>query len=124
MIDKDPLTHKVIGCAIEVHKELGPGLLESTYQRCLAHEMGLQGISCTLEQAMPVRYKGVTLDCGYRIDMVVEERVILELKAVEMLMDIHRAQLLTYMKLAGIGTGLLINFNCRRLADGIERFKV
>ena len=120
----DPLSKKVIGCAIEVHRALGPGLLESTYQQCLAHELHLNGIPFRLEHPMPVDYKGVRLDCGYRIDVLVDDRLILELKAVDEVSGIHKAQLLTYMKLAGTGTGLLINFNVQRLADGFDRFKL
>ena len=123
-MERDPLTGEVIGCAIEVHRVLGPGLLESTYQQCLAHEFHLKGVRFTVEHPMPVEYKGVRLDCGYRIDILVEDRLILELKAVEKVSGIHRAQLLTYMKLSGIETGLLINFNVPRLVDGIERFKL
>ena len=121
---KDPFTKNVIGCAIEVHRTLGPGLLESTYQQCLAHELSLKGITFSLEVPMPVDYKCVRLDCGYRIDVLVEDRLILELKAVEEVRGIHKAQLLTYMKLAQIETGLLINFNVQRLTDGIQRFKL
>ena len=124
MIDQDTITGKIIGCAIEVHRVLGPGLLESTYQQCLAHELRLNGIPFKLEEALPVEYKGVRLDCGYRIDVLVDDRVILELKAVEVVTGIHKAQLLTYMKLSGIKTGLLINFNVQRLVDGIERFVI
>jgi GxxExxY protein len=123
-MERDPFTGRVIGCAIEVHRVLGPGLLESTYQQCLAHELQLNCIPFKLEHPMPVEYKGVRLDCGYRVDIVVDDRLILELKAVDEVHGIHRAQLLTYMKLSGIGTGLLINFNVQRLADGIERFKL
>jgi len=123
-MERDPFTGRVIGHAIEVHRVLGPGLLESTYQQCLAHEFRLHGIPFRLQQTMPVEYKGVHLDCGYRIDLLVDDRLILELKAVEAVSGIHRAQLLTYMKLSGISTGLLINFNVQRLADGIERFKL
>jgi GxxExxY protein len=123
-MERDPFTGKVIGCAIEVHRVLGPGLLESTYQQCLAHELHLNGIRFKLEHPMPVDYKGVRLDCGYRIDLMVGDRLILELKAVEEVRGVHKAQLLTYMKLSGIGTGLLINFNVKRLADGIDRFKL
>ena len=122
-MEKDPFTRKIIGCAIEVHRVLGPGLLESTYQQCLAHELQLNDIPFKIESPMPVDYKGVRLDCGYRIDMLVDDRLILELKAVDEVRGIHKAQLMTYMKMAGIGTGLLINFNVRRLADGIDRFK-
>ncbi len=123
-MEKDPLTGKIIGLAIEVHRVLGPGLLESTYQQCLAHELHLKGIPFRLEHPMPVEYKGVRLDCGYRVDLLVEDQLILELKAVEAVTGIHKAQLLTYLKLSGIKTGLLINFNVQRLTDGIERFKL
>jgi len=122
--ERDPFTEKVIGCAIEVHRALGPGLLESTYQQCLAREMSLNEIPFQLERSLPVEYKGVRLDCGYRLDMLVDDRLILELKSVEEVKDIHKAQLLTYMKLAQIRTGLLINFNVRKLVNGIQRFKV
>ena len=120
----DPFTGKVIGCAIEVHRVLGAGLLESTYQQCLAHELHLKGIAFQLEHPLPVVCKKVKLDCGYRIDILIENRLIIELKAVEEIKGIHKAQLLTYMKLSGIDTGLLINFNVERLKDGIQRFKI
>lgn len=123
-MEKDPLTERVIGCAIEVHRALGPGLLESTYQQCLIHELKLNGIPFQPEKPIPVEYKGIRLDCGYRIDVLVDGSLILELKSVEEIAPIHKAQLLTYMKLSGIHTGLLINFNVRRLIDGIERFKL
>ena len=121
---RDPFTEKVIGCAIDVHRALGPGLLESAYQQCLAHELSLNEIAFRQECPMPVEYKGVRLDCGYRIDVLVGDRLILELKAVDEVKGIHKAQLLTYMKLAQIKTGLLINFNVRRLADGVQRFRL
>lgn len=123
-MERDPLTERVIGCAIEVHRALGPGLLESTYQQCLIHELKLNGIPFQSEKPIPVEYKGIRLDCGYRIDVLVDSCLILELKSVEEIAPIHKAQLLTYMKLSGIRTGLLINFNVRRLIDGIERFKL
>jgi GxxExxY protein len=123
-MERDPLTGQVIGLAIEVHRVLGPGLLESTYLQCLAHELHRHGIPFRLEHPLPVEYKGVRLDCGYRIDLLIEDRLIVELKAVEEVRGIHRAQLLTYMKLSGIKTGLLLNFNVQRLVDGTERFKV
>lgn len=123
-MENDPLTGKVIGCAIEVHRTLGPGLLESTYQQCLAHELCLRGIDFRLQHPLPVPYKEVRLDCGYRIDVFIPDELIIELKAVEVVSGLHRAQLLTYMKLAGIRTGLLVNFNVQRLAEGIERFKL
>jgi len=116
------LTENVIGSAIEVHKTLGPGLMESTYQQCLAHELKLRGISFQLEYPLPVEYKGIHLDCGYRIDLLVEERIILELKSVESLKNIHEAQLLTYMKLAGVEQGFLINFNVSLLKQGLRSF--
>ena len=120
---RDPFTGKVIGCAIEVHRILGPGLLESTYKQYLAHELSQSNIPFRLEHPMPVEYKGIRLDCGYRIDLLVDNRLILELKSVVAIKGIHTAQLLTYMKLSQIDTGLLINFNVKRLADGIKRFK-
>ncbi len=123
-MERDPQTAKVIGCAIEVHRWLGPGLLESTYLQCLARELSLQRIPFRLQVPLPVEYKGVRLECGYRIDMLVEEQLILELKAVEFVHRIHEAQLLTYMKLAEIRTGLLINFHVELLKDGIKRFRL
>ncbi len=121
MMDNE-LTKKVIGCAIEVHKTLGPGLLESTYEQCLARELSLSGINFKIQVPLPVEYKGTRLDCGYRIDMLIEESLILELKSVEKVAEIHKAQLLTYMKLAKIKVGLIINFNVKLLKNGIERF--
>ncbi len=116
------LSNKVIGCAIEVHKTLGPGLLESTYEQCLAHELNLNNISLKLQHPLPVQYKGTRLDCGYRVDILVEDEIILELKSVEALKGIHEAQLLTYMKLAEIKQGFLINFNVKMLKDGLKSF--
>jgi GxxExxY protein len=116
------LSNRVIGCAIEVHRELGPGLLESTYEQCLAHELSLNQIQFKLQHPLPVVFKGVRLDCGYRVDMLVEDEIILELKSVDELKGIHEAQLLTYMKLAGIKQGFLINFNVRLLKDGLKSF--
>ena len=120
--ERDPLTEKIIGCAIEVHRTLGPGLLESAYEQCLARELSLQDVGFRLQVPVPVEYKGVHLDCGYRIDVLVNEQVILELKSLERTLAIHEAQLLTYMKLANVAKGLLINFNVRRLVDGIRGF--
>ena len=117
----DDLSRRVIGCAIEVHKALGPGLLESTYECCLAHELRQSGISFQLQFPLPVRYKDVTLDCGYRLDVFVEKRLIVELKSVDEIKSIHEAQLLTYLKLAEVRIGLLINFNCKMLKEGIKR---
>lgn len=120
--NRDPLTEKVIGCAIEVHRILGPGLLESAYQRCLALELRKQGLTVEAEVPMPVNYKGEVLDCGYRVDILVEKSLILELKAVESILPIHQAQILTYLKLSGLRLGLLINFHQPRLVDGLKRF--
>ena len=116
------LSHQVIGYAIEVHRTLGPGLLESTYQQCLAHEFTINGISFKAEHALPVDYKGVRLDCGYRIDLLVENEIIIELKSVESLLPIHEAQMLTYLKLARVKQGFLINFNVPKLKDGIRSY--
>jgi len=118
----DDLSKRVIGCALAVHRALGPGLLESAYEQCLAHELTLERIGFRLQHPLPVAYKGCHLDCGYRIDLLVEESLIVELKSVEQIKGIHEAQLLTYMRLAGIKTGLLINFNVVRLKEGIKRF--
>ena len=118
------LTEKVIGCAIEVHRILGLGLLESTYQQCLAHELMLNAIPFRLEAPLPVDYKGVKLDCGYRLDLVVDEQLVVELKAVDQIIRLHQAQLMTYMKLSKVSLGLLINFNVTRLVDGLKRMRV
>ncbi len=123
-MEKDPLSGAVIGAAIEVHRHLGPGLLESAYEACLAHELQHRGIGFQLQVPLPVRYKDVSLECGYRIDAMVEGRLLLELKAVERILPIHAAQILTYMRLASVDTGLLINFNVTRLVDGVQRFKL
>jgi GxxExxY protein len=114
------LSNRIIGCAIEVHRNLGPGLLEATYQQCLAHELSLNNIEFKTEHPLPVDYKGVHLDCGYRLDLLVEGQIILELKSVEQLRPIHEAQLLTYLKLSGLKQGYLINFNVTRLKDGLQ----
>ena len=118
--DKD-LTEIIIGSAIEVHKHLGPGLLESAYEECLCHELKLQGQNIERQKALPLEYKGINLDCGYRMDIVIENKVIVELKCVERILPVHEAQLLTYLKLAKIKTGLIINFNSSLLKDGIKR---
>jgi GxxExxY protein len=118
----DDLSNKVIGCALEVHRALGPGLLESTYENCLAYELNNANIPFKRQVELPVQYKQVRLDCGYRIDLFVDDRLIVELKTVDQLLKIHEAQLLTYMKLANVGVGLLINFNVEILRHGIKRF--
>jgi GxxExxY protein len=112
----------VIGCAIEVHKMLGPGLLESTCQQCLAHELKINQIEFKTEYPVSVKYKDICLNCGYRLDFLVENEIILELKSVDQLKGIHEAQLLTYMKLANIKQGFLINFNAKRLKQGLKSF--
>jgi GxxExxY protein len=122
--DRDPITRRIIGCAIAVHRALGPGLLESAYEECLAYEMASSGLAIARQVPMPVVYRGVKLDCGYRLDLVVEERVIVELKAIEALLPIHDAQLLTYLRLSGFHTGLLINFNTTVLKNGIKRLSL
>ena len=118
----DELSKNVIGCAIEVHRNLGPGLLESTYRQCLACELSHANIPFQMEVPLPVRYKEMLLDCGYRIDLVISGDLIVEIKCVEALLPIHQAQILTYMKLATIPIGLLINFNVTKLQSGIKRF--
>jgi len=118
---RDPLSDKVIGLAIEVHRGLGPGLLESIYEECLSLELKEHGLSHARQVPLPIVYKTIRLDCGYRMDFVVEERLVLELKAVERLLAVHKAQLLTYLKLSGHKTGLLLNFNEVVLEDGLVR---
>ena len=115
------LTEKIIGAAIELHKSLGPGLLESAYETCLSHEFSIADIAFERQVPVPVTYKSVPLDCGYRLDFLVEKTVVVELKAVEGLQPIHQAQLLTYLKLGGWPIGLLINFNVPVLKKGIKR---
>ncbi|MDG6027894.1 MAG: GxxExxY protein [Candidatus Brocadia sp.] len=122
MILEKALTEQIIGAAIEVHKHFGPGLLESAYEECLCRELYLRGLKFERQRNLPLEYKGIKLDCGYRIDIVVEEKVILELKVVDTITPIHEAQLLTYLKLSGIEIGLIINFNVPVLKDGIKRF--
>lgn len=118
----DELSNKVIGCALEVHRTLGPGLLESAYEQCLGFELGRASIAYELQKPLPLQYKTVRLDCGYRIDCLVADSLVVEIKAVEALLPIHEAQLLTYMRLSGIHTGLLINFNVTLLKHGIKHF--
>lgn len=115
------LTHQVIGCAIEVHSALGPGLLESTYEACLEYELKGKGLRVERQLALPVLYKKVKLDLGYRIDMLVEQALILELKAVQKIEPIHESQLLSYLKLSKLKYGLILNFNVKQLKEGIKR---
>ena len=119
--DINELSKRIIGSAIEVHKLLGPGLLESAYEECLCHELRLQSLSFERQKPLPVKYKGIKLDCGYRLDVVVEDTIILELKSCEKIEPIHKAQLLTYLKLSGIKLGLLLNFNVTLMREGIVR---
>ncbi len=115
------LTEQVIGAAIEVHELLGTGLLESAYEECLAHELHLRKIAFERQKPLPVEYKGVRLECGYRLDLIVESRLVLELKAVERILPIHQAQVLTYLRLTGIKYGLLMNFHVPVLKEGLRR---
>ncbi len=115
------ITSSIIGAAVNVHRELGPGLLESTYEACLVHELAQEGIKVERQKALPVVYRGVRLDCGYRIDLLVQGQVVVEVKAVDRLKPIHRAQVLSYLKLSGCKVGLLINFNVKMLKDGVCR---
>jgi GxxExxY protein len=121
MLIHEELTDTAIGGAIEVHRVLGPGLLESAYEECLCHELTLRGIGYDRQVILPVNYKGFEIDCGYRMDMVVEKTVLLELKCVEKLGPIHEAQLMTYLRLSGLKVGLLINFNVPVLRHGVVR---
>ena len=120
-IEENEIANKVIGLGIEIHKELGPGLLESAYKECMYYKIGESGLFVEKEKPMPLVYEGVKLDCGYRIDLLVEKRLVIEIKSVEALNDIHLAQTLTYLKLGNYKLGLLINFNVVLLKDGIKR---
>ncbi|MCD8183369.1 MAG: GxxExxY protein [Bacteroides sp.] len=122
MKDINDLSYKIIGCAYEVHKALGPGLLESTYEACLCYEFEKQGIKFEKQKDLPINYKGITLSNGYRMDVLVENTIILELKSVETLLPIHTAQLMTYLRLSEHNLGLLINFNVINLQTGIHRY--
>ncbi|MFA5815986.1 MAG: GxxExxY protein [Bacteroidales bacterium] len=117
------ITERIIGCAIEVHRALGPGLLESAYEECLAYELRLAGLQVQRQLPVPVVYKEIKLDCGYRVDILVHDLVLIELKSVEVLNPVHEAQILTYMKFANRPIGLLINFNVLLLKNGIKRYR-
>jgi GxxExxY protein len=121
MMNMNQLSSKIIGAAIEVHKTLGPGLLESAYEQCLCHELSIQGLLFEKQKPLSIDYKGQKLDCGYRLDIVVEKAVIIELKSCEKIEPIHKAQLLTYLKLSGLNLGLILNFNVSLMRDGIVR---
>jgi GxxExxY protein len=120
-VDLNNITERIIGAAIEVHKVLGPGLMESAYEECLCREFALRGIGVERQLPLPVEYKGVRLDCGYRLDLLVEQSVVVEIKSLSSIEPIHEAQLLTYLKLGGWKLGLLVNFNVSALKDGIRR---
>jgi GxxExxY protein len=123
--EADPLTGAIIGAAIDVHRALGPGLLESTYEVCLVYELRLRRLKVEAQKPLPIFYKDVMLDCGYRLDLVVEDQVIIEIKSVNAIAPIHEAQLLSYLRLYGTcARGLLINFNVKRLVEGIRRMKI
>ena len=115
------LTEQIIGAAIEVHKELGPGLMESAYEECLCHELRIRGLDFRRQVELPVRYKGLSLACGYRLDLLVEDAVVVELKCLDHILPVHEAQLLTYLKISGKRVGLIINFNVAVLTRGIVR---
>ncbi|GAA4037487.1 GxxExxY protein [Flavobacterium cheonhonense] len=123
-METDLLTEKIIGLAIEVHRHLGPGLLESAYKECLLYEIKKHDLDVECEKTFPLVYKEIKLDQGYRIDLLVENKIVVELKTVEAFTDVHFAQILTYMKLGNYSTGLLINFNTKMLKQGIKRFKL
>jgi len=123
-METDFLTQQVIACAIEVHQQLGPGLLESSYESCLMYELKRAGLTAESQVLLPINYKGLKIDAGYRLDILLPDQLIIELKAVDRLAPIHAAQVITYLKLSKIKTGLIINFNVRRLADGIKRVSV
>ncbi len=116
------ITKEIIGAAIEVHKILGPGLLEKPYELCLIHELELRGLKCESQKPVSIRYKGIVLDDSLKLDLVVENKVIVELKATNEVLPVHRAQIMSYMKLSSIDTGLIINFHVKLLKDGVERF--
>ena len=121
MVNGYNITEQIIGAAIEVHKVLGPGLMESAYEECLCRELALRGIGVERQSPLPVEYKGARLDCGYRLDLLVEQSVVVEIKSLSSIEPIHEAQLLTYLKLGGWKLGLLINFNVPALKDGVRR---
>jgi len=118
---ENEISDKIIGCAIQVHKALGPGLLESAYLECLFYELQLAGLKVEKQKPLPLIYKEIKLDAGYRLDLLVEDKVVIELKSVDAINDIHIAQVLTYLKLSGCKLGLLMNFNVLRLVDGLKR---
>ncbi len=121
MLHHEELTEKLIAAAIEVHRHLGPGLLESAYEECYCHELCLQNVPLERQKPLPLEYKGVKLDCGYRMDVVADKRAVVEVKCADKILPVHEAQLLTYLKLSGLKVGLIINFHSRFIKDGIKR---
>ena len=124
VFENNSLTDAIIGAAITVHRELGPGLLESVYEKCLAFELADRGLSVSTQKEIPVRYKNLTFDCSFRADLIVENKVLVELKSIDQLLPVHTAQVLTYLKLSNLRTGLLINFNVPLLKNGIKRLSI
>lgn len=122
MLEKEDLTERILGCAFKVHSKLGPGLLESAYQACLKYDLEKVGLKVETEVKVPIKYDEINLDCGFRIDLLVENQVIVELKTVEKFTDVHFAQVLTYLKFTGHNVGLLLNFKTKSLVQGIKRF--
>jgi GxxExxY protein len=122
-INRD-LTEAIIGTAITVHRELGPGLLEPVYEKCLAFELADRGLSVTTQKEIPVRYKNLTFDCSFRADLIVDNKVLVELKSIDQLTPVHTSQVITYLKLTGLKTGLLINFNVQTLKTGLKRISL
>lgn len=121
-MERNEITSEIINCAIEVHKQLGPGLMESAYQECLYYELQQAGLTVVKEKSLPIVYKELKLDHGYRIDLLVEDKIVVELKTVDEFINVHYAQILTYLRLGGYELGLLINFNVQLLKNGIKRF--
>ncbi len=121
-MDANEISREIIGAAIEVHKALGPGMLESAYEECLAYELGARGLEVARQVAVPIVYKEVHLDCGYRLDLLVQNQVVIELKSVDALIPVHEAQILTYLKFSQKRLGLLLNFNVKRLKDGLRHY--
>ncbi len=116
------LTKAILGCVIEVHSRLGPGLLESAYEECLCYELNRSGLAFQRQVALPIRYREIRLSCGYKMDLVVEDKILLELKSIDQLLPIHEAQVLTYLKLSGLRVGFLLNFNAVPMKNGIKRY--
>ncbi|MGC1456495.1 MAG: GxxExxY protein [Nitrospirota bacterium] len=121
MLHHEELTQKIIACAIEVHRHLGPGLLESAYEECYCHELRLQKVPFERQKPLPLEYKGVKLECGYRMDVVADNKAVVEIKCVEKILPVHEAQLLTYLRLSGFKVGLIINFHANTIKNGIKR---